>query len=1328
MPPLFLQPRLHLTSSLSRINTRWPRRRGNLPSRSVQGPENATLLGLLTVAATVSVFLSLAGCFAGSALAQQQSTSIDSAVPKPVSPHSPMTIAERSNYLATARGTEVEAFLEQLNRTSPFAKMIEVGQTHEGRSLWGLVVAKDLRISLPLPADDPRLVILMIGGIHSGECDSKEALLALARDTVQGKHNGWLDNAVLIFLPNFNADGNERVGPMHRPGQEGPALGMGIRENAFGQDLNRDFVKLDTNEVRSLVRLIDSWQVDVFFDAHTTNGSLHRYDMTYDIPHNPAVNPEMIGWLKDKMLPAVSDKMVQRGSPIFPYGNFNREHTVWESYGYEPRYSTEYVGLRGKIGILVESYSYASYQRRIEVSYSFIEECLNYLTANTQAVRTLVRKPQPSAPQKVAIQGVIEPGEERAKVAGYRWPEKTSDGSEFPSPKDRHRIEELQQTEYDVRLANKAKVKLEVDAPIAYHIPKEYSWLASRVRLHGIPMIEVAGQVTAQVEQYRIEDRKELSEFQFRKISKLNVASEKSEKQLNSGWLVLTDNPLGTLATYILEPHSDESLATWGFLDPALQPGSWYPISRCVAIPTFPSMRTLDPLDWLELTPKDIRGESLSIDKLYAPDKKIAYLGSPSPVPRWMPHGEGYLLRREQRWFHVDASTGAMHPWETPNRLVEALSKLPEFPDNAAAPFARQMDIFQENLETAIVQHKNDLFFYDLRTDTAKRLTQSPEKNKELVELSPTQNHVAFIHEQNLFVVDCKTGEIKQLTTDGGGDILNGKLDWVTQEEVYGRGQFKAYWWNPDGTKLAFLRLDETPVPNFVIDDSIPFAQRVENMRYPKAGQPNPSVSLHVADIPNASLEQVPLVIDDAKDRIIVRVGWKPNAPNELVYQIQNRIQNRLDLVHYDTETKESKVLVNESSKAWVDVIDSPRWLPDGSFLWLSDAGSEGNFVGRRHLYHVAADGTRKPLTQGEWDVKEISAVTDSGKYVWFTAHRSAPTNTDVIRLSLETQEMESMSTQLGSHRISVHPTGSFFFDTWSNLTQPTETWLKSRDGKDIRLISGYRNDRFDYVDTAKPELVKINARDGQTLQGLLYKPTTQRSKKIPVVLYVYAGPSAPTVENSWTHRSDLWHRYLTDQGIAVLLCDNRSALGKGNADTWKVYKNLGALELRDLEDTVGWLSNQAWADTDRLGIWGWSYGGYFTAYAMTHSKLFRAGISGAPVTDWRNYDSIYTERYMDTPQANPEGYQSSSVVQAAKDLSGRLLLIHGEIDENVHMTNTLQFANALQEAGKQFELMIYPKNRHGIVDPEQMHHQYQMMTDFFLRNLTPPSKDTPVP
>ncbi|MFM8402656.1 MAG: DPP IV N-terminal domain-containing protein, partial [Pirellula sp.] len=727
---------------------------------------------------------------------------------------------------------------------------------------------------------------------------------------------------------------------------------------------------------------------------------------------NPAIDSDLAQWLRHDFMPGVETRMLKRDCPVFPYGNFNRDHTVWESYGFEPRYSTEYMALRGKIGILVESYSYASYQRRIEASYAFIEECIEGLSAQAAKVKELVSRDIQEPPKGVFIQGKIEPSEAQAKVAGYRWP----DGqSEFPSPKDRRRIKEMEPTEYNVKLAVDAVGTLQVDAPHAYYIPEECSWLASRIRLHGIPMIEVSGQVDAKTQRYRIEARKELSEFQFRKMAKYEVSLEENSEQLGPGWIVPTNNALGRLITYILEPHSEESLAMWGFLDPELRKDSIYPIRRLASVPNFSTQRELANLKWKDLQASGIRGERLTMEKLFSSDRKVAYNGMPSPLPKWMPHGESYLVRKENRWMHIDAISGAMHPWETPLKMVEALGKLPEFKDGVATPYGRQIDLFNDTLEQALVEHKQDLYFYDLPSNQALRLTESPDEKEELFELSPSRRHVAFIKDQNLWVVDCKSKEVKQLTVDGGGEILCGKLDWVYQEEVYGRGQFKAYWWNPDGTKIAYLRLDETPVPNFVIDDAIPFAQRIENMRYPKAGQPNPKVELKVVDITTGQIQDVPLSISDPEDRLVVRVGWKPGADDQLVYQIQNRIQSKLDLVLHDLKTTSSQTLVHEESDAWVDVIDIPRWLPDGSFVWLSDSQA-----GRRHLFHVGMDGTKRALSSGDWDVKEILSVSDSGKVIWFTGHRSAPTNTDVLRLSLESGAIEDMSGQVGSHRVSV--------------------------------------------------------------------------------------------------------------------------------------------------------------------------------------------------------------------------------------------------------------------------------------------------------------------
>jgi dipeptidyl-peptidase-4 len=1230
---------------------------------------------------------------------------------------SPATIAERSNYMATSREPDIQSFLESIDASSPHAQLLPYGATTENRPLWALVLSREEEVKLPLPADDPRLLIVLIGNIHSGECDGKEALLAMARDLVREGSHPFLENAVIVIAPNFNADGNERVGVLHRPGQEGPVLGMGTRENAMGLDLNRDFVKLDSPEVRSLVRMLDAWDADVLIDAHTTNGSLHRYDMTYDIPHNPAANPDVIAWMRGTMMPRVGQAMSDRGAPVFYYGNFNRDHTVWESYGFEPRYSTEYMGLRGKIGILVESYSYASYERRIEVSYAFMEECLKSLTENAQLLKPMLHPAETPSPQKVPIQGKIIAADGTAKVAGYAWPEPKPD-SPFPSPKDRDRVRELKPTEYQVTVVNLGVGSLQVDAPKCYFVPEEYSWAASRLRLHGIPMIPFTGREVAEVDRYRIRSRKELNEFQFRKMSQYEVQLESEAMELGPGWVVPTDHPLGTLATYLLEPHSNESLASWGFLDPSLREGSLYGVLRLKAVPKNLHAEPLPKLGIDQRTPTDIRGERLTLEKLFDPQQRVSYAAMPAPIPKWLPDSDSYLIQRETRWFEVDAPSGAMKPFALPLKLVEALEKLPGLGDGQAAQYARQINLFDAKFKTALIQHKKDLVLYDADNQTATVLTETPEIEEEFAELSPSREHVAFVRDQNLWVVDCKTRQAKPLSTDGGGEILNGKLDWVYQEEVYGRGQFKAFWWNHDGSRLAYLRLDESPVPNFIIDDSLSFAQKIENMRYPKAGQNNPLVSLHVVEVATGKRAEVGIENFPQADRLVVRVGWKPNEPDHLVFQVQNRIQSKLDVMLFDAKSGAVKTLASEESKAWIDVIDLPRWLPDGSFLWLHDDAH-----GRRHISRISPSGERRQLTSGDWDVKEISSVTEDGKSVWFIGHRSAPTHSDVLRLQLDSGENQLVSKQLGSHRVAVHPKGRYYFDSESDLDTPARLWLRNAEGAMIRYVGGFRNDRFDYVASAAPQLMQIPARDGQALQAMLYQPSPKTiaaspAQRVPVVIHVYGGPSAPTVENTWTRRSDLWHRYLADQGIAVLLCDNRSALGKGNSDTWRIYRNLGAIELADLEDAANWIAKQTWADPDRIGLWGWSYGGYFTAYALTHSKRFKAGIAGAPVTDWRNYDSIYTERYMDTPQANPEGYKTSSVVEAASNLHGRLLLIHGEIDDNVHMANTMQLAHALQRAGKPFELMVYPSNRHGITDPMQVLHQYRMMTDFFEKSL----------
>ncbi|MEQ1829584.1 MAG: M14 family metallopeptidase, partial [Pirellula sp.] len=628
---------------------------------------------------------------------------------KPASPsiaaiRSLQTIAEKSNYQGTSNEQDVLNFLQILDDASSYASQTKIGTTLEGRPIQALIVAKEPKPNLPLPASDNRLVILLLGGIHSGECDGKESLLSIARDLLASDTPKYLDQAVLVFVPNFNADGNERVGVLHRPGQDGPSLGMGTRENGVGLDLNRDFIKLETPEVRSLVRAIDAWDVDVLIDAHTTNGSLHQYDLTYDVPHNPAANPAVVRWLRKEMLPAVTSELTSRGLPTFFYGNFTPDRKRWESFGHEPRYSTEYMGLRGKIGILVESYSYATYQRRIEASTLFIEACLKQLSDNAKQLNNLMHRNPTAAPKSLPIQAKVVADEATAIAKGYVWNKSTLDADKigkkeqvdapeiasgkpttpnlYPSPRDRNRKTDMSPADFEVQLVNVGLSTLSVDAPECYFVSAENAWAAARLRMHGIQMAWIGYDPASKIgkqpaTQYRINAVRELNEFQGHRLRKYEVALETVDWNPAPGWLISTRQRLGQLATYLLEPHSDDSLAFWNYFDPAMQPKSIYPVVRIER--QIDSPTPLKPLGLSDAPSLDMSKEPLTLAKIYDPQRKIIPSPAPLSFPRWLPDGQQYLIQHEGRWMSVECGSGAQQPFDRPKRLVDALSKLDAF-------------------------------------------------------------------------------------------------------------------------------------------------------------------------------------------------------------------------------------------------------------------------------------------------------------------------------------------------------------------------------------------------------------------------------------------------------------------------------------------------------------------------------------------------------------------------------------------------------------------------------------------------------------------------
>jgi dipeptidyl-peptidase 4 len=709
----------------------------------------------------------------------------------------------------------------------------------------------------------------------------------------------------------------------------------------------------------------------------------------------------------------------------------------------------------------------------------------------------------------------------------------------------------------------------------------------------------------------------------------------------------------------------------------------------------------------------------LTIDDIFDPVKKVNFNGT-TPTVRWLKDGNHYLITNEAsrrdvpRLQKVNVATGVATPFFDAAKMQAAFAALPGVTADDARQLANRGNYNLNPAETAVlINWSNDLFYYEFNSDRAIRLTSNPEE--EVGEgFSPDGKMVSFVRENNLYVEDLSMQRRERaLTRDGSAKILNGRLDWVYQEELYGRGNFGAYWWSPDSATIAFLRFDENPVPEFTVVDHIPYYQNVEVTPYPKAGAPNPIVKLGVVNAAGGDIRWVDTFDYFPEDLLISRVAWTPDS-KRVVYQAQNREQTFLDVNFADARDGKSKNIIHETSKAWVAINENPIWLKDGSFLWASERS------GWEHIYHYSADGKLlRQVTDGKWEVRSIEGVDEEDGFVYFTATERSHIASDGYRVKLDGTGLTRLTMTEGAHRVDLSPANNYFIDVWSDLKTPSQVRLYDAAGKLVRVIAENKVDVLKDYKLGTPELLQVKTRDGFVMEALMIKPPDfDPRKKYPVMSFTYSGPHAPQVRNGWGSTTYMWHQMLAQKGYIIWVCDNRTASGKGLESTWPVYKNFGELELRDLEDGVSWLKNQPYVDGSRIGIWGWSYGGFMTSYALTHSKSFKIGIAGGTVADWRDYDSIYTERYMKTPQNNPEGYKKSSPVNAAKDLHGKLLLIHGAIDDNVHMQNTIQFVYELQKAGKQFELMLYPKSRHGVTDPSLVKHMRQMMTDFILENL----------
>ncbi|MEO6348830.1 MAG: S9 family peptidase [Aquaticitalea sp.] len=598
--------------------------------------------------------------------------------------------------------------------------------------------------------------------------------------------------------------------------------------------------------------------------------------------------------------------------------------------------------------------------------------------------------------------------------------------------------------------------------------------------------------------------------------------------------------------------------------------------------------------------------------------------------------------------------------------------------------------------------------FYVFDTKTNSVIKISEEKIQEPM-VSPNGTKVAYGLNNNLYVMDLASTQTSQITSDGEKNkIINGITDWVYEEEF---SFVRAFQWNADGSKIAFIRFDETNVPEFSMDIyGKNLYPEQETFKYPKAGEPNSLVSLHIYDIASKKVSDVK-VTKDYNDFYIPRIKWTNDA-DVLSAQFLNRHQNQLDVWLIDANKMTSNLVLEETDKAYVDVTDNLTFLKDNSFIWTSEKD------GYNHIYHYSKDGKLiQQVTKGPWEVTNYYGYDEKNNTIFYQSVENGSINRDVYSISLEGKSKTRLTKSTGTNDSDFSADFTYFINTFSSATTPPEYTLNdSKSGNVIKTIvdnDALSQKLLDYKTSSKEfSTIKVNGND---LNMWMIKPADFDSTKIyPLFMFQYSGPGSQQVANQWNASNDYWYQMLAQQGYIIACVDGRGTGFKG-ADFKKLTQNeLGKYEVEDQIDAAKELGDLPYIDKSRIGIWGWSYGGFMSSNALFKGNdVFKMAIAVAPVTSWRFYDSVYTERYMMTPQENASGYDDNSPINHVNGLKGNYLLIHGSGDDNVHVQNSLRMIDALIQANKQFEWMIYPDKNHGIYGGNTRLHLYTKMTNF---------------
>jgi dipeptidyl-peptidase-4 len=621
-------------------------------------------------------------------------------------------------------------------------------------------------------------------------------------------------------------------------------------------------------------------------------------------------------------------------------------------------------------------------------------------------------------------------------------------------------------------------------------------------------------------------------------------------------------------------------------------------------------------------------------------------------------------------------------------------------------------DVVSPDSESAIILKDNDLFLFTLVNKELKQLTRdkSPEVNSRF---SPDGRKIAYTKNKDLYVYDLEGHREIRLTSDATDKIYNGYASWVYYEEILGRSsRYAAFWWSPDGNKIAYLRSDDTDVPVFTLnrlDEADGVHGLIEAVPYPKAGDPNPKVKMGIADVTTTKTTWIKT--DYSVDQYIAWPFWTPDS-KKLAVQIVNRDQNELKIILADPATGDFTDIYNETRKTWVEFREDIYVMKNGSGFIIRSYKNDWE-----NLYYYGWDGKLiSQLTNLNFRVSSISRVDEDMKLVFFSATGEESTDMHGFRVGLDGKNFFRITNGEGTHSLSISPKGTYFIDTWNSISSAGSIIAYDKKGRQLKEIHRFEQPEFDPSIHSKAEFVRIMTSDGLfSMPAIITYPLNfDPSKKYPVVFTIYGGPDSKNVYNRWPGTTPSWY---AGNGIITFTVDHRGSGQFGKKGLDYMHRCLGKWEILDYADAVRWLREKPFVDETRMGMTGGSYGGYVTCLALTKgADYWTHGIANYSVTDYRLYDNIYTERFMDTPQENPEGYRDGSALTFAKNYKGRLYLTHGDMDDNVHMQNSIYLISKLQDEGKSFEFMVYPGGRHGWGGAKAMHMRNEA-NKFWMRN-----------